>query len=389
MPTAMVIMGTRPEVIKLAPVVKLLQQNPDIQARVVFTGQHRELVAGLMDFFRLTPDLNLDVMGRNQSIARTASAVLNGIDDCIVQHKPDLLLVQGDTTSAFAAAASAYFRQVPIAHVEAGLRTQNKFSPFPEEMNRRWITAVADLNFAPTLEARVNLLREGIPEQSIYVTGNTGIDAVLATAQLLQETEPPVPLRTSRPFFLVTVHRRENHGERIREICAAIRKLIEMFPKYDVILPLHANPNVKSVILEELDGIERIHLIPPLDYVSFVNHMQHAQVIITDSGGVQEEAPVFHKPVFILRDTTERPEGIKNGLAELVGCRKTYIISRVAAALSNPDRYAMDKQNPYGDGLASARICTVIGRFLGVHSLETQVLDFLGNPLVHESILRR
>jgi UDP-N-acetylglucosamine 2-epimerase (non-hydrolysing) len=388
--TAMVIMGTRPEVIKLAPVVNLLQQNRDVQVRVVFTGQHRELVAGLMDFFGVIPDLNLDVMGQDQSIARTASAVLKGVDDYIAQHKPDVLLVQGDTTSAFAAASGAYFRQVPIAHVEAGLRTQNKFSPFPEEMNRRWIAAVADLNFAPTLDARANLLREGICEQSIYVTGNTGIDAVLETARRLQGTDPPVPVRTNKPFLLVTVHRRENHGQRLREICAAIRELIEMFPRYDAVLPVHANPNVKSVIYQELNGVSGIHLVPPLDYISFVNYMRHARVIITDSGGVQEEAPVFRKPVFVLRDNTERPEGIVAGLAELVGWRKERIISRVGTVLSDPDfdDRIVSMRNPYGDGLASSRICTVIGKFLGVRSLETETSDFLGNPLALESISR-
>lgn len=378
----MVVMGTRPEIIKLAPVVNRLRQTSEVRVRLIFTGQHRELADGLADFFELVPDTNLHVMTNDQSPSFTAAAVLRGMEDVLAEGKPDLLMVQGDTTTSFAAAATAYFHQIPIAHVEAGLRTYDKYSPFPEEINRRWTAVVTDFHFAPTARARENLLREGIAGEMIYVTGNTGIDAIQDAVQRLETTDPPVSVRCNHAYILLTVHRRENHGKRLAEICKATRNIVSDFPDYHVILPVHANPNVRTVVRHLLGGTPQIHLVPALDYISFVAHMQRSHIIMTDSGGVQEEAPVFKKPIFVIRDTTERPEGIEARVAELVGCCAKDIVTRVGKVLSNPAAYRSfaSAVNPYGDGLASARICNVLGKSFGIRSLVTEVPSFAGTP---------
>jgi UDP-N-acetylglucosamine 2-epimerase (non-hydrolysing) len=384
----MAVMGTRPETIKLSPVISCLRQSGDVKLDLILTGQHLELVDGLLKFFDLAPNANLKIMKKNQSIGATAAAVLRGVGRLLTKHKPDLLIVQGDTTSAFAAAASAFFHRIPVAHVEAGLRTNEKFSPFPEEINRRWISVVTDFQFAPTRCARENLLREGIASDTIHVTGNTGIDALLETVRRLETTPAPVPVRYNRRFVLVTVHRRENHGERLTEICRGISIVAESFPGVDFVLPVHPNPNVGPVVHKELGAKENIHLIPPLDYVSFVSHMQHAEIILTDSGGVQEEAPIFGKPILVLRENTERPEGVEAGLSELIGWRASDIACRLSELLPDPASFNRTPSigNPYGDGLAAARIATVLGRSFGVESLVQPVPDF-GPAVDHKKLV--
>ena len=374
----MAVLGTRPETIKLAPVISSLRQSGDVQVDLIVTGQHLELVDGLLKFFDLVPTANLRIMRKNQSIGAAAAAVLKGMDRILAKQRPDLLIVQGDTTSAFAAAASAFFHRIPVAHVEAGLRTNEKFSPFPEEINRRWISAVTDFQFAPTRCARENLLREGIAPDTVYVTGNTGIDALLETVRRLETTRAPVPARYDRRFILVTVHRRENHGERLTEICRGISTAGELFPDIDFVLPVHPNPNVGAVVRTELGAKKNIHLLPPLDYVSFVSHMQHAEMILTDSGGVQEEAPVFGKPILVLRDTTERPEGVEAGVAEMLGWQARDIVRRLSELVPDPRSFFQRRStgNPYGDGLAAPRIAAVLGQSFGVASLVRSVPDF-------------
>lgn len=374
---AMVVMGTRPEAIKLAPVVQRLRGQRDVQVDVILTGQHRELIQDFLEFFDLRPAADLKVMTENQSVASTAAAVLKGMEALFERFQPNLVLVQGDTTTAFAAAASAFFRRIKVGHVEAGLRTNNRFSPFPEEANRRWIATAADLHFAPTESARKNLLREGVPEDSIFVTGNTGIDALLETARRLEKSGHQ-QAGCDRPYLLVTVHRRENHGERMTQICRALLRLLERFPQHSLVLPVHPNPNVRKVVHTVLNGNPRVHLMEPLDYFQFVAYMQDSAAILTDSGGVQEEAPVFGKPIFVLRDTTERPEGIEAGLAEMVGWREEAIFSRVCEVLEDPSRFGRTPRspNPYGDGLAAARIANVLGEVFQVPGLKQEVPAF-------------
>lgn len=375
--TVMVVMGTRPEVIKMAPVVHRLRRSPDVNVRVIMTGQHKELLVGLLDLFELQPETDLAVMEQDQSVAKTAAAVLARMDTLLREQKPDVLLVQGDTTTAFAAAAAAFFHRVPVGHVEAGLRTDDKFSPFPEEINRRWISVVGDFHFVPTQHARENLLREGHQRQDIYVTGNTVIDALLYTADKLEAHPPAVPALKERPFILVTVHRRENHGEPLARICDAILEIVRRHPDFDVVLPVHANPNVQRVVRGKLQH-PQVRLVEPLDYLSFVDHMRSAHLLLTDSGGVQEEGPAFAKPILVMREKTERPEGLQAGTSELVGADPAAIVARVSKLITDRAAYASfaAARNPYGDGLAADRIANILGRAFSVPSLQSDIADF-------------
>jgi len=377
--TVMVVMGTRPEIIKLAPVVHRLRESPETKVRVVLSGQHRELLVGLLELFDLRPEIDLSVMMQDQSVSKTAAAVLSRMDDIFREAKPDLLLVQGDTTTAFAASASAFFHKVPVGHVEAGLRTNDRFNPFPEELNRRWISVAADYHFAPTEHSRQNLLHEGHPASSIHLTGNTVIDALMFAVERLQSgTKPSTPAPQGKPFILVTVHRRENQGEPMKRICDAIQSIVTLHPEFEVVLPVHANPNVSRTVREKLGQNPRIRLVEPLDYLSFVDHMRSCYLILSDSGGVQEEGPAFQKPILVMRLTTERPEGIEAGTSELVGCEPDDIVRRVSQLIVDKQEYQSFAQavNPFGDGLAATRIASILGRRFSIPSLGRDVPEF-------------
>jgi len=363
----LVVIGTRPEAIKLAPVVRRLRESTGFAVNVCATGQHRELLDQALRHFDLEPDHDLAVMTDGQSLAGLTSRTLEGMDGLFKRSAPDLVMVQGDTTSAMAAALAAYYERIPVAHVEAGLRTSDKYSPYPEEINRRLIGNLADIHFAPTQGARENLLREGVNRDSIHVTGNTAIDALLWTVARLNDREECLPAITGpaldtrtvmgRRVVLVTAHRRENHDAGIRNICDALLRIAEL-PEAAIVLPVHYNPSIRRVVLERLGKEPRIHLLHPLDYLSFARMLNRAFLVLTDSGGVQEEAPSLGKPVLVMRDTTERPEGIAAGNAILVGTTASEICEAVKSLwVDDQRRERMARvSNPYGDGNAAERI---------------------------------
>jgi len=361
----MAVFGTRPDAIKMAPVVLTLRDDPRFQVRVVVTGQHREMLDQVLQLFRITPDEDLDVMTPQQTLAQITTRALEGLDRVLQRYHPDIVLAQGDTTTTFVAALAAFYHKIPFGHVEAGLRTYDKYHPFPEEMNRRLTAPLADFHFAPTERARQNLLHEAVPAERIWVTGNTGIDAVLWVAQ--QPFEPTEPAlhrfwaHTGRRL-LVTTHRRENWGEPMYEIAQAVRDLLNALPDLLVLLPMHRNPRVRQVLQSVLGDHPRALLTEPLDYVPFVHAMRHATLILTDSGGVQEEAPAFGKPILVLRTTTERPEGVEAGTAKLVGTARGRIRDEALHLLTDPDAYAQMARavNPYGDGHAAERIREIL-----------------------------
>ncbi len=360
------VLGTRPDAIKLAPVCKELCRDLDRwQPLIIATAQHREMLDQVLETFGITPDYDLDAMMPIQSPFEVTARVLNGLRPILTGEKPDLVLVQGDTTTAFAAALAAFYLRIPIGHIEAGLRTFDKYQPFPEEKNRQLISVLADLHFAPTEQARQNLLHEGICPDNIYVTGNTVIDALLEIArrdsgQAIAGLEG-VCWDTSR-VILVTAHRRENWGEPIRRICRAIREIVATVPDVHIVFSVHPNPSVKHLVEEELDGTPNVSLLPPLAYEPFVQLMKRSYLILTDSGGIQEEAPSLGKPVLVLRNVTERPEGVEAGTLRVVGTDRRQIVEQSLSLLT--DRKAYDQMtrlaNPYGDGLASQRIVAII-----------------------------
>ncbi len=363
----MAIVGTRPDAIKMAPVVLALREDPRFQVRVIATGQHREMLDQVLQLFRITPDEDLQVMTPHQTLAQITTRAMERLDRVMERYRPDVVLAQGDTTTTFVAALTAFYHKIPFGHVEAGLRTYDKYHPFPEEINRRLTAPIADWHFAPTERARQNLLREAIPAERIWVTGNTGIDAVLWVAQ--QPFEPQEP--ALKRFFthegrtlLVTTHRRENWGEPMASIAQAVRDLLEALPDLLVLLPLHRNPRVREVLQAVLGSHPRALLTEPLDYAPFVHAMRHATLILTDSGGVQEEAPAFGKPILVLRTTTERPEGIEAGTAKLVGVERARIHEEALRLLTDPDAYAQMAHaiNPYGDGHAAERIREILAQ---------------------------
>ncbi|NQV83304.1 MAG: UDP-N-acetylglucosamine 2-epimerase (non-hydrolyzing) [Rhodospirillales bacterium] len=367
------VFGTRPEAIKMAPVVKALAMAPGLEAGVCVTAQHRAMLDQVLDLFDITPDFDLDVMRDNQGLAHITTAVLDGMIGILEEFKPDRILVHGDTTTTFAASLAAFYLKIPVGHVEAGLRTGDVYAPYPEEMNRRLTDALADMFFAPTTTARDNLLAEGIDTARIFVTGNTVIDALLmATARLkddavLRQAQEDRfrTLDTSRRMILVTGHRRENFGPGFEAICAALAKLAGR-DDVEIVYPVHLNPNVTEPVHRILGDCANIHLMEPLEYLPFVYLMERAHLVLTDSGGIQEEAPSLGKPVLVMRDVTERPEAVTAGTVKLVGTDTNTIIRECTRLLDDEETYQTMSRahNPYGDGDAAGRIVQELMRDL-------------------------
>ncbi len=366
----MVIFGTRPEAVKMAPVIKTLQQHPQsIDLKICVTAQHREMLDQVLEAFHITPDIDLDLMAHDQTLADLTARIFTSLDPVLAKHQPDWILIQGDTTTVMAAAILGYYRQIRIGHVEAGLRTHDKWQPFPEEMNRRIAGVMADLHFAPTENNRHNLLREGIPDALIKVTGNPAIDALRMVSQ--QPAPPQVEQLLNetgvaggaRRLVLVTAHRRENFGQPILDICKALKRLAQTYQdEITIIYPVHLNPNIQEPVYETLSGIENIRLLPPLDYLPLVHLMKHATLILTDSGGIQEEAPSLGVPTLVLRQRTERQEGVAAGTLKLVGTDPEDIFIEARYLLDDPAAHAAmaGAINPYGDGHAAERIVAAL-----------------------------
>lgn len=361
----MTVFGTRPEAIKMAPVVLELQKHADrIQTIVAVTAQHRQMLDQVLDLFQITPDYDLDIMSQGQTLYDITTKSLMGLKDVLAKEKPDLVLVHGDTTTTFAGALASYYQQVPVGHVEAGLRTGDIYSPFPEEMNRKLTGAIAAIHFAPTATAKANLLKENVNPSHIYVTGNTVIDALMMTVAGdydFGDDLKDVDFYNHR-VILLTTHRRENLGEPMRHIYKALRRIIEEIPDTEIVFPVHRNPLVRKVVEEELAGVDRIHLIDPMEYEPFANLMSLSSLVLTDSGGIQEEAPSLGKPVLVLRNTTERPEAVEAGTVRLIGTDKDVVYAETKRLLTDQAAYdAMSNAvNPYGDGKASQRIVQAI-----------------------------
>lgn len=367
------VFGTRPEGIKLAPVIKAFKAG-NMNVEVVVTGQHRTMLDQVLQIFEITPDVDLNLMSNNQSLAQFTAKAIATLDSYFAESKPDFVVVQGDTNTVFAASLAAFYHKISVIHVEAGLRTGNKYSPFPEEMNRLLTGRIADLHFAPTQLAKDNLLKENVNEQNIYITGNTGIDSLLYIVEKLANksfelpgiAEIPAEYLNEKRLILITGHRRENFGAGFENMCDAIRTLATNYPDYLFVYPVHLNPNVQAPVYERLGNMPNIKLMPPQDYVHFAALMQAAHIILTDSGGVQEEAPSLNTPILVMREDTERPEGVEAGCAILVGTDKDKIVA-------NFDRLMQDKafyekmaqiENPYGDGTASAKILSIVQNIL-------------------------
>lgn len=373
--TVLLTFGTRPEAIKMAPLVKRLQREPGVRCRVCVTGQHREMLDQVLSLFSIRPDFDLNVMKRGQDLYDVTSTILAGMRDVLSQEQPDLVLVHGDTTTTMAATLAAYYNRTPVAHVEAGLRTGNLLSPWPEEANRRLTGVLASLHLAPTEVARENLLREGVSAKSVVVTGNTVIDALLhvrarlaAEATLREQAQHVLPrLDPKRRLVLVTGHRRESFGDGFERICTALAQIAGAWPEVDIVYPVHLNPSVREPVNRLLTGIANVHLIEPLDYLPFVSLMDRAHLILTDSGGIQEEAPSLQKPVLVMRDTTERQEAVDAGVVRLVGTDVSAIVQGVANLLQDDKAYAAMSRgkNPYGDGHACERITTALNDWWG------------------------
>ncbi len=362
------IFGTRPEAVKMAPVIKALESigvsegAAGIESVVAVTGQHREMLKQVLDLFRIEPKYNLDIMQQGQDLFDVTTKVLGGLKDILREEKPDLVLVHGDTTTTFTASLAAYYLRIPVGHVEAGLRTGNKYSPFPEELNRRLTGAIADIHFAPTGRARENLLREGVDPDSVFVTGNTVIDALFDTVRMEYPADIADPLKNleleGKRILAVTTHRRENLGDPLREVYEALKEIVESYDDVEVVFPVHLNPAVRRIVNEILGGNRKVHLLEPLDYLPFVKLMAKSHIVLTDSGGIQEEAPSLGKPVLVLRDTTERPEAVEAGTVNLIGTGREAIVRRTRELLDDPGEYdrMANAVNPYGDGKAAERI---------------------------------
>lgn len=357
------VFGTRPEAIKMAPLVKELEHRSDIFKSIVcVTAQHRQMLDQVLKLFRIYPDYDLNIMKPNQDLWSITTEVLMLMKEVFDKSKPDIVLVHGDTTTSMAAALSAFYARIPVGHVEAGLRTFNKFYPFPEEINRVFADAVSSYHFAPTDTSVQNLINSSINHEHIYKTGNTVIDALLHTVENNRADLSYIGLQPELKTILLTSHRRENFGEPIRNICRAVLELVEKNKDIQVVYPVHLNPNVQEPVKEILESKERIHLISPMEYAPFCTLMKESHIIMTDSGGVQEEAPSLGKPVLVLRTTTERPEAVEHGTVKLVGTDTQNIVTEVQNLLDNPDEYKKMSEsiNPYGDGLASKRIVEII-----------------------------
>jgi UDP-N-acetylglucosamine 2-epimerase (non-hydrolysing) len=367
----LVIFGTRPEAIKMAPVVKILGQSEAFQVVTVVTAQHRQMLDQVLDLFMIKPSYDLDIMRQGQTLTEITTRVLLGLQSVLEREKPDLVLVHGDTTTTLAGSLAAYYQRIPVGHVEAGLRTFDKYSPYPEELNRKLTGVIADLHFAPTVTARDNLLREAAPPEAIVVTGNTVIDALLGIVRPTYRFDVDLLNRIDFPrrkVILVTAHRRENLGEPLRRIFSAIKEVVVGNPDVEAVFPVHLNPQVREAAEAVLGNQERVYLIQPLDYQPFAQLMQNSYLVLTDSGGVQEEAPALGKPVLVLRDTTERPEAITAGTAQLVGTDRESIIIATNSLLRDRGAYLKmaNAVNPYGDGQAVRRINQALLRYFGL-----------------------
>lgn len=370
-----IVVGTRPEAIKLAPVVLALREyHRRLSFRTVLTGQHAELTNGIMEWFSIEPDDNLGLMEPNQTLSSLTAKCITSLYQYLQDHPSRLVLVQGDTTTAFAAGLAAFYHKIRVGHVEAGLRTLNRYSPWPEELNRRLLTQLADFHFAPTAQSVQFLLHEAVRRDDILLSGNTVIDALEYSIKKVKQLKiRPDGLqeffdgdRRNDRVVLITGHRRENFGEGFESICGAIRALAERYPRYEFVYPVHLNPNVRKTVFAWLGNIPNIRLLPPLEYPEFVSLMERSYIILTDSGGVQEEAPSLHKPVIVFRENTERPEAVEAGLVVVVGTDQQRIIDSFVSIADNPERYATmaSGKNPYGDGLAAKRIVEFIAQQL-------------------------
>lgn len=359
--TVLSVFGTRPEAIKMAPVVKVLAKHPgEIRSVVCSTGQHRQMLDQVLELFAIQPDYDLNLMEPNQTLSRLTANLITALDGVIEKEMPNWVLAQGDTTTVLAASLVAYYHRVRFGHVEAGLRTGDKYRPFPEEINRRLADALSDLYFCPTEPSRQILLKEGYPDSSILVTGNTVIDALqeVASREYDWSGGPLAEIPQTGRLVLITAHRRESFGGPFRDLCTAIRDLAAQFADIQFVYPVHLNPNVRAPVMEILAGLNNVHLIEPLDYLSLVHLMKRSTIILTDSGGIQEEAPGLGIPVLVMRETTERPEGVHAGVVKLVGTDPEKIVSEAVNLLTNPQAHAAmaTGTNPYGDGLAARRI---------------------------------
>lgn len=374
----MTVFGTRPEAIKMAPVIKALRERPAwFSVSVVVTGQHREMLDQVLDLFGIIPDDDLEIMTTEQTLTEVTVRALQGLEEVLARERPDCVLVQGDTTTAMAAALASFYHRVPVGHVEAGLRTNDPYQPFPEEINRRLISTVATWHFAPTSVARDNLLRENVPATRIWVTGNTVIDALQQVAR--EDYAFPEPQLREMDWgrwraLAVTAHRRENWGEPLRRICQALRQIVEARPDVLVVFPVHLNPVVQRTVHEMLDGLDRVILTEPLPYGSMANLLHRSYLVLTDSGGLQEEAPSLGRPVLVLREVTERPEGVAAGTLKVVGTEPQTIVRETLRLLDDQDAYQRMARavNPYGDGKAAERIALLLARGFGLTEEEVQ-----------------
>lgn len=370
----LLVFGTRPEAIKMAPLAKTLQADPEhFETKICVTAQHRSMLDSVLEIFTIVPDYDLDIMAPNQDLFDITSKVLLGLRDVLKDFRPDTVLVHGDTTTSMAASLAAFYMQISVGHVEAGLRTYNLSSPWPEEMNRQVTDRMCTYYFAPTIESKNNLIRENIEEGRITVTGNTVIDALLIAVDMIRNA-PDTTRKVQdiirekgyvvgeRDYILVTGHRRENFGEGFLNICRAIKEIAARYPQLDLVYPVHLNPNVQKPVYELLSGLNNVYLIDPVDYLPFVYLMQHSRLILTDSGGVQEEAPSLGKPVLVMRNATERPEAVEAGTVKLVGTDHSTIVNEVSRLLDDREQYAAmsETHNPYGDGHASERIAEIL-----------------------------
>lgn len=359
------VFGTRPEVIKLFPVIKQIERHSRLRSMVISTSQHREMIDELLPLFALRLDHDLNIIQPNQSLADISTRTLAGLDAIFKQDRPDFVLVQGDTTTAFIGALAAFYHKIPVGHIEAGLRSHDKTSPYPEEINRRLVSNLTDLHFAPTIKNAANLYKEGVAVEDIFVTGNTVIDALLQVAgrrnERLREYLPPAALQASR-LILVTAHRRENWGAPLENLCHALKELVQLHSDIHVVYPVHLNPNVRQTVFAQLANEERIHLLAPLSYEPFVEAMTKAHVIITDSGGVQEEGPSLGKPILVFRNETERPEGVAAGGVKLVGTHCEHVVREASHLLNDEAAYRnmSTVRNPYGDGKAAQRVAQAL-----------------------------
>lgn len=370
----LLVFGTRPEAIKMAPLVKALQKDTEhFETRVCVTAQHRQMLDQVLEVFGITPEYDLNIMAPNQDLYDITAKVLLGLREVLKDFRPDTVLVHGDTTTSMAASLAAFYMQIPVGHVEAGLRTYNMLSPWPEEMNRQVTDRICTYYFAPTEQSKANLLQENIDAKKIFITGNTVIDALLMAVDIISTTAGVKEKMAKelqekgytvgdREYILVTGHRRENFGDGFLHICKAIKELAALHPEMDIVYPVHLNPNVQKPVYELLSGLSNVYLISPLDYLPFIYAMQHSTLLLTDSGGVQEEAPSLGKPVLVMRDTTERPEAVEAGTVKLVGTDAEAIVSNVTALLQDKEMYKRmsETHNPYGDGQACERIIAAL-----------------------------